>query len=195
MLVSSFDQFNSACESDRRIGGNGKPCTTTQEKREESQKRAIALANAVNQIYVGSDMGIKVTLVAHVSFETRSAEKNEGVYESAGGSINGLLNKFTSWYKQSNNGDLRSDAAHLIDNQDRSGGTAGLAWVGTTCNVDGSSSGVNEDTNDVWYQYTAETIAHELGHNLGADTMAMATIAQARLRHEPRQHYMAHAQW
>ena len=166
LLVSTYDEFNTACKANRRIGGNGNDCVGDKEKLSETQKRAIAIANGVNQMYQDSNTDIKVTLVAHVSFQTRSAERDADIYVPTSDAISKVLDKFTVWYKKNNNGDLSSDVGHIIDNADRSGGTTGLAWTGTMCRTDGYSSGVNEDKG--LYQYTAETLAHEIGHNLNA---------------------------
>ena len=159
LMVSSSNQFNSACEASRRVGGQGGSCNPI----EETQSRAIQIAVAVKEIYETLDLGITIVLVAHTYFESENAEKDANTYVSASGDIGTLLNKFTSWHRKNNNGILLSDNAQLIDNTDRNGGTAGLAWKGTMCTS--SSSGVNEDKG--LYQYTVETVAHEMGHNFG----------------------------
>lgn len=59
-----------------------------------------------------------------------------------------------------------NDDGHLISGLNFDGNTVGLAWVGTACDS-GNSCGVNQQS----YQdvTTANTITHEIGHNLDAD--------------------------
>ena len=57
-----------------------------------------------------------------------------------------------------------ADAAHLLTKLDMSGGTAGVAYVGTMCRQ--HAVGVNEDGR--FSYFTSETITHEMGHNFGA---------------------------
>ena len=99
------------------------------------------------------------------AFFSPLSNASPSMYLAASGSINTYLDKWTAWWSSNNNGDSSADAAHLLSNTDRSSSTTGLAWVGTLCRA-GYSSGVNEDK--ALWQYTVETVAHELGHNFGA---------------------------
>lgn len=56
---------------------------------------------------------------------------------------------------------------HFVSGRDFEGSTAGLAWVGTVCNGSGYASGITSasDSNAT----TAVIVAHEIGHNLGAN--------------------------
>ena len=56
---------------------------------------------------------------------------------------------------------------HLVSGRDFDGSTAGLAWVGSLCSNSGYGTGVTNafDSNVL----TAVVVAHELGHNFGAN--------------------------
>ena len=133
-----------------------------------AQEHALLIANGVKEIYHSLPLGICVTLVAVRTFTSKSDEGD--VYTASDDTIKNLLVRWTAWAKGNNKKtesyDLRNDNAALLTNIDRSGGTAGLAWVGTMCG--GSSSSVNEENKYGIWQYTAETVAHEMGHNLGS---------------------------
>jgi MYXO-CTERM domain-containing protein len=56
---------------------------------------------------------------------------------------------------------------HFISGRNFNGGTAGVAWVGTLCSGGGYATGVTNALDD--NTVTALIVAHEIGHNLGAN--------------------------
>ena len=151
------------------IGNDFSMFTKMKKDMRAAQEHALMIANGVKTIYSTlPDLGICFTLVAVKTFQSKEDEGD--LYTAASDSIANYLRRWTIWTKanskKSDNADLRNDNAALLTNVDRSGGIAGLAWVGTICN-EGTSANVNEDVGGVW-QYTAETVAHEIGHNLGS---------------------------
>jgi hypothetical protein len=69
--------------------------------------------------------------------------------------------------------DFSNDNAAILTSydfasDDGSFGTAGLGFIGTICSSSGTSSSVSEENSYGIWQYTAETMAHEIGHNLGS---------------------------
>jgi len=164
LLAADFSEFSAACQSGRTESGAA--CSgSISAKRAAAQARAIKIANGVREIYASLSMGVTVTLVGYTAFESAAAEQSAGIYLGSSGSIDAYLDKWTAWWQSNNNGNTAADTAQLLSHTDRSGSTTGLAWVGTLCRA-GYSSGVNEDKG-LW-QYTVETVAHELGHNFGA---------------------------
>jgi hypothetical protein len=136
-----------------------------------AQTHALLVANAVNTIYSTLPLGICITVVAVRTFTSVGDEG--ALYTSPTDSINTYLSRWSTWkgansIAVSSAVDLRNDNAALLTNVDRSGGTVGLAWVSTICSSTQSSSVNEENSANIW-QYTAETMAHEIGHNLGSN--------------------------
>jgi len=129
---------------------------------------AVKIVNGVNALYAKLPSNrVNVALTVLEIWTTTSAQLNvNGADPNGGTDIGDYLDAFTSWASSNNQGDLEHDNAQLLTGYDLSGGTAGIAWVGTMCG--GASSGVNEAhaTSDVW---STETMTHEMGHNFGAD--------------------------
>ena len=141
--------------------------------REAAQEHALLVANGVKEIYQEmSDLQICITLVAVHTFADASEEGD--LYTTPTADIETFLNNWSDWYVinavenfQGTGVDLSSDNGVLLTNVDRSGSTTGLGWVGTMCHSRASSSVVEENLHGIW-QYTAETMAHEMGHNFGS---------------------------
>jgi hypothetical protein len=145
-------------------------------------ERSMQLANAVNVAYRSMNRGIGVTLVAVRTYEDEASEIADNLHANAvSESISDYLGKVSDWRQTVQptllDGviDLSSDNTALITAKDQlstandagSSGVAGLAWIGTMCNARMSSS-VNEDAPGSTWQWAAETITHEMGHNFGS---------------------------
>ena len=138
-----------------------------------AQEEALMVANGVKEIYQEmSALQICITLVAVRSFTTSADEGS--MYTTATDSIENFLDNWSDWYavnavedSEGSGVDLSSDNGVLLTNIDRSGDTTGLGWVGSMCSTRTSSSVVEQNFHGIW-QYTAETMAHEMGHNFGS---------------------------
>jgi hypothetical protein len=138
-----------------------------------AQEGALMVANGVKEIYQEmSALQICITLVAVRSFTTSADEGS--MYTTATDSIENFLDNWSDWYavnavedSEGSGVDLSSDNGVLLTNIDRSGDTTGLGWVGSMCSTRTSSSVVEQNFHGIW-QYTAETMAHEMGHNFGS---------------------------
>jgi len=109
---------------------------------------------------------IQLTLKAQENWV--SANPSEVGTVTASTDIQDLLNKFTSWSQKYNRlgASGSPDAIHMFTGWDLSGTVSGVAWVGTVCGR--SATGVEEDLGQTYHVWTAETMTHELGHNLGS---------------------------
>jgi hypothetical protein len=141
----------------------------------------------MNEAYRSMGEGISITLVGVRTFEDTAAEISEGLYAAdvngeMGDSIDSYLDKLSEWrltmqpqYLAQMGINLASDQTTLITARDQlatggapsTNGVAGLAWVGSMCDVKMSAS-VNEDMAGSTWQWAAETVTHEMGHNFGA---------------------------
>lgn len=123
------------------------------------------VVNQVGLIYAKLPSTVPVVRITLVGIENWTAQTQiAGVTEST--SMNSYLNSFTSWaadrYGQP---PYVSDAMHLMTGWSLQAPVVGLAWVDTICSV--FSTAVVQDTTGSKV-FTSETLAHELGHNLGA---------------------------
>lgn len=80
--------------------------------------------------------------------------------QDQGYTINAHLNDLTAWNKAQG---VKAAEAHIFTNCFPPAGTVGLAWVGTIGARSGNGCGVSSYSSSHWL-----TIAHEVGHNLGA---------------------------
>jgi hypothetical protein len=76
---------------------------------------------------------------------------------------NTLLGEFTNYWN-ANRGTVSRDMAHLFTGKDMDGSVIGIAWVNVVCNSPSSAYGVSQD-----YVYMTKLVAHEMGHNFGAN--------------------------
>jgi hypothetical protein len=166
-----------------RVGSGGEQRSA----QELTQERNLQLVNAMNEAYRSMGEGISITLVGVRTFEDTAAEISEGLYAAdvngeMGDSIDSYLDKLSEWrltmqpqYLAQMGINLASDQTTLITARDQlatggapsTNGVAGLAWVGSMCDVKMSAS-VNEDMAGSTWQWAAETVTHEMGHNFGA---------------------------
>lgn len=122
-----------------------------------ASKYAIKVVNEVKKQYQQFGFGVNIILTQVKNFP---AGTEESFKTSDRDPIKLYLDRFTAWYKKDTS---RKDNGQLISGADRSGGTTGLAWVGTMCR--GSSTGVVENNGN--WQFLVSTMAHEMGHNWG----------------------------
>jgi hypothetical protein len=140
------------------------------------QADVVNIANGVQQRYQKFNMGVNVALVAILLF---NSPEPSSLRTTTSESMDTYLNRFTQFRIglqgrfnaslqpcSTTSGtcvDYTNDNAQLLTNDDRSGSTTGLAWVGTMC--EGYSAGVNEARSSPLF--VTETVAHEMGHNWG----------------------------
>ena len=165
LLASDFSRTDAACDLTRRVTDN--ECATLNDKRKEARARALLIAIATSTIYENIDtdvFNLNVQVVAYLDFDSQEAETEAlGDY---GTDIYALLNNWTD-FRDSLGSRFNSDISHILTAQDLSGTTAGVAYLDTTCDPY-YDTGVNEDK-EGGFQYSAETVAHEIGHNMGLD--------------------------
>ena len=135
-----------------------------------AKSNAVLIANMVRLIYEQLNLDISIVFVHMHTFT--DANSMGGLYTSTSYSMETYLNRLSDWRDtlQKAGGmlgghDASSDNTQLLAGSDYSSGTTGLAWVGTMCNTR-TSCGIDEDL--FGFQYTAQTVAHEMGHNWGS---------------------------
>ena len=178
MLMADFKMYENAAGS------------TVSDKLAVVQARVLKMAQATDGLLskldevsingVTDKLGISLTLVHLHIFTTEQEMVNAGLgaRASAGAprDLDTALGEVASW-RVSNNGpqttadgqavDYTADVHHLLIGEDLSGGKAGVAYTNAACSSR-YSAGVDEDHYGTMWQFTVETLAHELGHNLGS---------------------------
>ena len=76
-----------------------------------------------------------------------------------------LLNQFRVAWNTAPETSIRSDIAQLFTGKNLNGGTVGIAWVGTVCNVSGLGYSLVQSRFHPNSDLRASLSAHELGHN------------------------------
>lgn len=127
---------------------------------DDFQDRAVSILNLVEGFYfeqfgIGLDT-LSLTFLKTNTFTTSTSANDlldDVQAQVAGGNLPFQQN--------------RRALLHLVSGRDFDGSTAGLAWVGTLCDGNGYGTGVTNafDSNVL----TAVVVAHELGHNFGAN--------------------------
>ena len=77
--------------------------------------------------------------------------------------IDGRLDQFRANWQNSPENDILRDTAQMFSGVNFSGGTIGLAWLGSICGTFGYSVVESRYTNNITYRTSLS--AHELGHN------------------------------
>lgn len=132
---------------------NGSNVTST-------QNDVMAVVNAMDVIYRrDTQIALQVaTLIVNSSADPYTS--------SVAGT---LLNQFANYWNAVR-GNVQRDVAHLFTGRPMgqvSGGTIGVAFLGTVCNI-GSAYGVSQSRFSTNWNYRVGVTAHELGHNFGA---------------------------
>ena len=124
---------------------------------ENTLNEMVAIFNMTHFMYQNNDIGLHLQLSTVILFE------NGDPYTlTAQSSTYDQLDSLQSWL---NGSSLPHDNAQMLTTRKLSLGIAGLASVGSICNP-ASSSGLSVlQSKNI---STAEVMAHELGHNLGA---------------------------
>jgi len=131
---------------------------------------SIFADNAANFIYF-NQLNIYWTLGTYYIGSSSSSVTPSSL--SCSLTINDQLDSFTTWrsnYYKSNPNE-KNGVWHLLTNCHPPPGTVGLAWVGVLCSY-ASGTGVSNYINPSTSYYgtgTWETMAHEVGHNFGAN--------------------------
>ncbi len=127
---------------------------------DDHESRAGAILNMVEGFYA-NQFGIV--------FDTLSLTFMEDELFSGSTDAGTLLDDITAKRGAGNVPFLLSERSifHFVSGRDFDGSTAGLAWVGTLCGGGGYATGITSasDSNAT----TAVIVAHEMGHNLGAN--------------------------
>jgi hypothetical protein len=89
----------------------------------------------------------------------------DSVAKAGSSDASAVLNVFSN-YVRSSSYYKQSDLYHLLTGVDLAGSTIGIAYVGVLCKSPDYVHGVSSFTNNT---VTPVTMAHELGHNFGAD--------------------------
>lgn len=117
-----------------------------------------AQVNTVDGIYA-SQLGVRIR-VAHL----QNLTNNGGMTATAAGA---LLDQFSTYLSDSPGNTIpRNGLTHLLTARNLDGSTRGIAYVGVLCNA-WYGIGLSEITNND--QVSSLVLAHELGHNFGAD--------------------------
>ena len=109
--------------------------------------------------------GVSLTLVKLKLFTSWTKMNDDGLgLVAPGASVRDLdtgLAQMATWHQSRGT----ADVTHLVIGENLSGGTTGLAYTSQICDSTWSV-GIIEDR-EAW-QFTTETLTHELGHNLGS---------------------------
>lgn len=126
---------------------------------DDFQDRAVSILNMVEGFYQ-NQFGIL--------FDVLSVEFLGNELFTTSTDANTLLSDVTGKLSSDEVPFVTNDSAifHLISGRDFDGTVAGLAWVGTVCSSNGYASGVTNTLGS--NSLTALVVAHEIGHNLGA---------------------------
>jgi hypothetical protein len=99
----------------------------------------------------------------------------DSVAKAGSSDASSVLNVFSN-YVRSSSYNRKSDLYHLLTGVDLSGSTIGIAYVGVLCKAPDYVHGVSSFTNNT---ITPVTIAHELGHNFGANHSSSGVMKPA----------------
>jgi len=126
------------------------------------EARAAALANNVAGRYRDTDGGFTPAMEV-VLVEQRTWAGGDPIAVTT--DVAATLAAFSTWRNAAGNDFDKNfnDAAHLITHVDFAGATVGLAYSSTACKS--TAVGVSQDRGSL--VGTGNTMAHELGHNLG----------------------------
>jgi hypothetical protein len=128
------------------------------------QSYLTSLLMNVNYVYA-NQLNLLLSLAA-TSIQTSPGNLawNQNAPASACTDIGTTLNAFTAWRKsQSNISNMQVSTWHLLSGCWQPPGTVGMAWIGSLCDKQ-YSAGVSSLFPGNWV-----TVAHELGHNHGAN--------------------------
>ena len=125
---------------------------------ENSNAHIATLIAAASAIYE-RQLGIRLVIGTQHGF---SSSTNNPYNSTDSGTLLSLFRSYTATNNQLGDADLY----HLFSGQNFDGGIIGLAWVGVTCNIQAYSFGITQKFNPT---ADASIVAHEMGHNLGAN--------------------------
>ncbi len=115
----------------------------------------LGIINVVDGVYQ-TDLNIRIVVVFQHFWNTVADP-----YAAGNIGAGGLINEFTNHWN-ANFQNVQRDLAHLFTGR-AFPGDFGVAWINSVCTSPGQSYGLTVNGNDSFY-----TVAHEIGHNLGA---------------------------